>query len=320
MKMARDTNGLWHEITEPGDTKAENASFREALPRYLNAFDALFAAAAERSEFGFIECLLRVRGFQDAGWDPYETTLRTVDALVKVHEAIQEAEPARHLHLWIYGHIVEASEPYELLANLLEVANGGRFRVNRFPRVRASAKHPGRPQSPGEKIGRILATARAVKIPQVAEPLDEIWDRDLRNAVFHADYTFHGAELRLLDPARIYSLEDELRLVNRALAYHASLQALNEGYRARYKAPIQIALPPGFSCDPEELATVMVKDGWGVIGLKDSWTPEQIAAGKVPFCIARLTQQDTRLQRQDPTRAHFPAEATGASQHSGADE
>jgi len=184
MKMARDIDGRWYEIEKLGDTKSENASFREALPRYLNAFEILFAAAAERSEFGFIECLLRVRGLQDAGWDPYETTLRAIDALVKVHETIQEPEPARHLHLWIYGHIVEASEPYELLANLLDVANGGRFRVNRFPRVGGSATRPGRPPSPAEKIDEIVAASRAVGLPQVAGPLNEIWDRELRNAVF----------------------------------------------------------------------------------------------------------------------------------------
>jgi hypothetical protein len=311
MNVTRQADGQWVVTTEANDSQEPGSRYyRDALARYLNAFEAAFSAAADRSEFEFISCLLRVRGLQDAGWDPYETTLRAIKALVKLHQANQEADSARHLGLWIYGHIVEASEPYELLANLLDVANGGRFLVDRFPRVGGTATRPGRPQSPGEKIDQLEATAQRVGLPQLITPLKEIWDRELRNGVFHADYSFHGAELRLLNPLRIYTLDDQLRLQNRALAYHEALAAVNQAHRESYTEPVQIPVTPEFSHDPEEVATVMVKDGRGVIGLKDSWTREQIAAGKVPFCLARFTMRDEALHLQDPARAHFPAEET----------
>lgn len=205
--------------------------------------------------------------------------------------------------MWLYGHIVEASEPYELLANLFDVAAGGRFSIDRFPRGRH-----GRPLSPGAKIERIAKAAHAVGLPQVETPLREIWDRELRNAVFHADYSFHGMELRLRHPLRIYTLENQLLLQNRGLAYHSALAMLDQCYRESYKEPFQIPVSPGFSHDPDEMATVMVKDGHGVIGLKDSWTREQIAAGKITFCLARFTPRDEALHLEDPARAHFPSE------------
>jgi hypothetical protein len=139
-------------------------------------------------------------------------------------------------------------------------------------------------------------------------PLREVWDRELRNSGFHADYSFHGPELRLLRPVRVYTVEEELRLVNRALAYHDALAALVTVSKESYTEPIQIPVSPGFSHDQEEMATVMVKEGRGVIGLKDSWTTEQLAEGKIPFCIANFTPKDLALRLQDPTRARFPAE------------
>ena len=312
MQATREPGGVWIITTDPDDSQQSGSRFhREALERYLNAFDCAFVAAAGCSEFEFIQsAILRVRGLQGPGWDPYQTTIRAIDALVKIHEGIEKnnAEGARHLRLWIYGHIVEAAEPYEILANLIDVALGGRFLVSRFPNRGRTATYSGRPQTPGEKIAQIEAAAEAAGIPQVAIPLREVWDRELRNAVFHADYSFHGPELRLFDPVRVYPIEDELRLVNRALAYHEALKALIDEHRASYTEPRQIPVPPGYSDDPDEIATIMVKDGRGVIGLKDSWTREQLVAGKVPFCLGRFTPRDAALRIQDPTLARFPAE------------
>lgn len=53
--------------------------------------------------------------------------------LYEVHNKTENYEAARHLQFWIYGHIVEASEPYEMLANLVQVSLGGGFVVNPIP-------------------------------------------------------------------------------------------------------------------------------------------------------------------------------------------
>jgi hypothetical protein len=40
--------------------------------------------------------------------------------------------------------------------------------------------------------------------------------------------------------------------------------------------------------DPNERAIVMVREGHGVIGLKDAWTAEELQAGRMPWRIPSL--------------------------------
>jgi hypothetical protein len=56
----------------------------------------------------------------------------------------------------------------------------------------------------------------------------EIWDRELRNAIFHSDYSVHGAEVRFKKDGypQVYGHEQITTLVNRALAYFDALRFL----------------------------------------------------------------------------------------------
>ena len=52
----------------------------------------------------FLLSLLRVRGLEDAGWDPYEPTLQAIPAMYRVHDYVVKAgeiEAAQHLGLWV---------------------------------------------------------------------------------------------------------------------------------------------------------------------------------------------------------------------------
>ncbi len=122
MPLTRDESGIWTSRINDSEVDTISPLYAEAMPRYLTIFDEVFNAAKRMNELEFLFCLFRVRGLQNAGWDPYQTTLESIPALVDCATTIQNDTVARHLYLWIYGHIVEASEPYELLANLLEVA------------------------------------------------------------------------------------------------------------------------------------------------------------------------------------------------------
>jgi hypothetical protein len=121
------------------DATDRNEVHDEATVRYMTTFDKVFTAASEKCEAEFVKALLRVWSLQDAGWDPYETTLRAVPAMVDLHELIptgdQDYETSRHLALWTYGHILEASEPPAMLADLLHIADGGWFTPLRFADV-----------------------------------------------------------------------------------------------------------------------------------------------------------------------------------------
>lgn len=312
MPLSRDNDGVWTaDVTDddPEGIRSSHPAFLEALPRYMNLLDPAFDRAQRRCEFEFLLSLFRVRGLQDPGWDPYETTLEAIPVLVEAHSKIADPAASRHLELWIYGHILEASEPYELLFNLVEVAGGSHYAWGtNFP-----PKPSGVPQSPGEKIGRIQQAAEKAGVPSVAKPLCELWDRELRNAIFHADYSVYGGEVRILQPPRTYSHEEIITIVSRAIAYHGALASLYGWYIESYGEPKQIPTSPHFEGPRDLQWVVIVRDGHGAAGVKDAWTPEQIQAGKIPLRIGRFSPNEIEMLNKDPTLARLPQQQSEES-------
>jgi hypothetical protein len=143
------------------------------------------------------------------------------------------------------------------------------------------------------------------------DPLAETWDRNLRNAAFHADYTITRDSFRILEPPMRYAWERFDSLVNNALAYHTALPTLYQKVHiASYTESMTIPVHPAFSRDPEERAVVIVREGYGVVGLKDAWTPEQLRRGKISHRIGHFTANEVRLLEADPTRSTLPASET----------
>lgn len=221
MKLHRE-DGVWS-ATPTATEEEQQPDFVRELPRYLTAFDHLFEKAHEANEFEFLMTLLGFRGLQGPGWSAYETTLQAIPSLTQVHNRLPpgDAVAARHLKLWLYGHIIEASEPYETLANLLDMASGGRFRITRFP-----VGERGQMTSPGRKIETIANAATQAGFAELAQPLRDMWDREFRNAIFHADYALNGVEIRLISVQRVVSGEEIERLCATANAYHEALAYL----------------------------------------------------------------------------------------------
>jgi hypothetical protein len=89
MPLIRGQDGTWflRPESQAERVQEENAhsSYLEALPRYLTLFDTVFTRARERSEFSLLWTLLGVRGLQDAGWDPYDTSLEAIDTMRTIH-------------------------------------------------------------------------------------------------------------------------------------------------------------------------------------------------------------------------------------------
>lgn len=299
MRFERDASEVWR-YAEKVPPKWDPV-YAEALLRYLNIFDVVFARAKAASEFEFLLALFRVRGLQDPGWDSYETSIRAVKSISQLHNEIHDFETQRHLDLWLYGHIVEAAELYEMIANLIDISQGGRFQVKRFPDHRN-----GRPQTPGEKIQKIKTMATTAGMEDLTVPLQEVWNRNLRNAIFHSDYTLHGMEVRLVAAGQSLSETEVSTLLNRALAYFEVLRELYIASIGDYKKPVIIDVHPEFSGDPEEKAVVIVRKGHGAVGLKDNWSPEELQKGKVPFLIGRLYPEESQLLGKEPTRCLLP--------------
>ena len=74
-------------------------SYLAALPRYMTLVDPAFTRAKERSEFFFIWTLLGIRGLQDPGWNPYQTSIEVVDEMCTLQAKAETLEAQLHLSL-----------------------------------------------------------------------------------------------------------------------------------------------------------------------------------------------------------------------------
>jgi hypothetical protein len=310
MHLQRNDEGHWsiEELT------SEDADLMhvwvEALPRYLDILDALFLRAQENREFDFIHSLIPVRGMVDPGWDAWSTSREALVAMTPLINDTPNWITRRHLKLWAWGHTIEAAEPYELLRNLVEAASGGRFHIEWFPDAR-TADGRMRPQHPLDKINQIESAAAKIGLRSVAGPLREIWDTDLRNAVFHADYALYGAEVRMPKVGRTLDHETVEQIVARAAAYVEAVIVLHDHYVSEYSEPKLISAE-GMG-DAGEMAWVIVREGHGAVGLKHALTADELAAGGIRWRLGFFTPEEVAMLDADPMLATLPAWTTAAS-------
>ena len=302
--LKRDDDGTWEIVGARRGAGLGDELHDQALVRYLTALDPAFTRSRETSEFEFILTLLRIRGAQAAGWDPFVSTRAAIEAVrglgSRVGRRRESFAAGRHLQLWLYGHIVEASEPYEILANLVDIAAGGQFLAWRFP------DEGTRPQPVSRKIESIAAQAASAGMPTVADPLNEVFDRVFRNGIFHADYSLHGGEVRLPREGRTYTHEGVMEQVNRALAYFDALTILFDAHVRSYTEPVGIPVSPTFAHGAAEEATIIVRTGHGVVGMKHSLSDAELAGGGIPWRLGIFTPQELALLEHDPHLALLP--------------
>jgi hypothetical protein len=60
---------------------------------------------------------------------------------------------------------------------------------------------------------------------------------------------------------------------------------------------------------PGEHAIVMVREGYGVTGLKHAWTLEELGRGHINWHFGRFSTEEMKLISADPMRALSPREA-----------
>jgi hypothetical protein len=283
------------------DRSGFKALYCDSLLSYLNILDDAYCRALNISEFELVSSLIRIRGMEGPGWDPFESTKLTVRSVRLATLSINSFEAERTLQLWLYGHIVEASEHYEILMNLARIVRGERYNSHCFP-----PKKGGRPQGLGEKITQIEKAAQEAGLSNLALPLQQIWDRVLRNAIFHSDFALHGWEITLRNPRRVFSHDQVMTYLNRALAFHDAVVCMDSIYRAVFDKPRVIDVHPEFAKWPGEKAWVIVREGYGAIGLRDALTPVEIAEGKIPWSWGRFLKSELDQMIQEKHIVWFP--------------
>ena len=247
-------------------TRQRASNFNEVLERYWGLWDELFAKAQEADEFQFILNLLRIRGASDPGWDAWQNT---IDAIRSVAKLVKKTDGTRRLNLllWTYGHIVEASDHYEIVMNMANVAGGEQYRAWNF-----LGKSGGRRRelSPSEKIAEIQKRCKALGLKDYSTPLSEALDKELRNAVYHSDYSAHMGKVRFRASNGLhteYDVERTNDVISRAIAMHKAIKDLFRAYTASYDNPRTIDCTYGFE---GQKAQIIVRKKHGVMALEKS--------------------------------------------------
>lgn len=279
--IPRDNTGKFIEKDFP---KSFNKEYTSSLIKYLNCLDPLFRKAQEKSEFQFILSLLRFRGIMPSAHDPYENSLKTVDSIMDLQKKMKGTEKM-NIFLWVYGHIIEASEPYETIANMLNILNGQGYNPWNFPKKLIKHGREFINQSPSNKIGVLRQKSSRLGVPEAIFPITDIFDKDLRNAVFHSDYAVSDGEVILSDPSRIYTHQEILKTINKALAYHEVMKNLIKAYTEGYNRSKAIKVSSGFSTDPNEKARLIIRKNHGVVAMKHAWNKKQLSQGKTNWFV-----------------------------------
>ncbi|MDD5026500.1 MAG: hypothetical protein PHH13_03965 [Candidatus Peribacteraceae bacterium] len=305
----RDKDGNWTLDTVP---KNWHQTYADAMLKCFNDLDQLFAKAQETCAFEFILSLLAIREITaDSGWFPFDTLHQNFRAINSVKKKFDKEENT-HVHLLLYGLIVEASEPYEMLANLMNVIEGDRAKNNFPPTLNKRGDEV--EWKPIDKIRNLQKRARQLGIANSLELFDDFYDNQLRNAVFHCSYTVYDNDIRLFTGStrRVIGHEEKHKLINGALAYYEVFTTLINQYIADYDEPIAIEPHPDFKTHNDQTIKLMIRKGHGVVGIKDNWSPAQLRAGFIPFRLSKITRHEQWLLNKYPDIDIFPKDRTPA--------
>jgi hypothetical protein len=130
----------------------------------------------------------------------------------------------------------------------------------------------------------------------------------LRNAIFHADYSFNAEGLNLVSEREVRSHDDIELLSALANASHDAVVLIRKLYIESYTEP-KIISAHGWSPDPDEKAVVIVRAGHGAVGLKHAFTASEIGRGAIPWRMTVGYPDEIALLDADPELALLPERA-----------
>lgn len=146
----------------------------------------LFNKAKEVDEFEYCSTLLRVRGIEDHGWDPLLESDQLAQQLMAILNAPIESKFQIRLSLFLYCHLTEMSDVYNIVGNMLNVIIGERYSMNPFiAQLHTSNKEA---KYPTAKAARINEWAEAVDLKIIGTIFEEMLVKEVRNAFYHSDY------------------------------------------------------------------------------------------------------------------------------------
>ena len=278
---------------------------REKIYKYLESIDPLFEKAKSVSEFEFILSILGTKGVQDAGWNPWEETLGIFHFLSKLTNKFRYFEEIIYLMLWMYGLAIEANFPYELIANLINISKGKRYNINPFNNLIRKK----RIIYPHQKIKTLIQMAKEINMEKSIYPFQDVFDKDLRNAIFHSDFTIYKGEVRVSiknDFKKVYTKDEMTERINKVSAFLTTFENIILYYNQSYESPKIIGVHPNFSYGESEKAITLIRKGYGLIGLKDNWTTKDIQNGKIPWHVGFFRSYEKDILMNNHEIVVFP--------------
>lgn len=286
-KIARKDDGSFYiERIDPHD----NDTYQQGLLEATSFLVPLFEKAKEADEYNFLLTLLRVKGVEDAGWDTLDTVRDVYKSHIEIREILIHRGMAHAFQaLFTYGIIVDALEPYEVITNLLNIINGQQYSIQNYSFYNSQGRYS--PPKTSAILDQIVSKAKKAGLD--AAFLQRMYDNKLRNAVFHSDFIANSFYLRSRSLQREYSEKEVLSLLNRANAYIEVFFRAYDDNKLMYSDPSPIELTiPGRG---KEAAIPIIREGEGVIALKDAHTEEELEKGAIPWFIGKHTRREAIL-------------------------
>lgn len=252
------------------DAEQSLSYFNQQVRHYAEILNPLFDACffnTTDSLFEFVCTLVRSSGIQDSDWDPWYESQATLDDLRNLSslelppDRFPDADRTRmRLALLSYSHLTEMDLPYELVANLLSLRLGKKYNVSPFRDLAVPTRRKKRglipkliAPSPGKKIVRIRELSDAAKLPQIGAAFEEIYDNEIRNSIYHSDYTLTNKEFRMRSGVRlsragkhfspVVQLAELSELITDAFAFFSALFALYDRCTASFIDFVDAFLP-----------------------------------------------------------------------------
>ncbi len=215
--------------------------------KIVGILDGVFRRACQKDEFEYICSLLRVRGIEAPGWDPFAETQLMFNEMTSLIQSPLRPETSVRLALLLYCHLVEADAPYEILSNLFSTIAGDRYNADPFRSLyrkkgKGLWKQPVPPSVP-MKIRCLCEAAEKQGVSELPRLLNWMFNDVVRNAFVHSDYTIHDGEFRVRNALfrrgdvleQMIDLKSLINVVNRGLAFFNGFIQVYTNHRLSYK-------------------------------------------------------------------------------------
>jgi hypothetical protein len=242
--------------------------------KFTKLLDPLFKTAQNKDEFEFCSTIMRIRGLESPGWDPLTESFALIDQFLSFVNAPIDSTLRLRILLFLYCHITEIDDIYNVLANLGRVCLGERYSFDPFlPALHQSGKTVKNISLKTMRIGEWLEKSG---FQEINENLQKIIVKQIRNAFYHSDYVIHENNFNIrkgegvvIDNVLTTSIPIDwiIPIINNAINFSMALINLIFFYIASYKKE---KIVPARILDNDEIELLMltVEKNQGLSGFR----------------------------------------------------